>query len=241
MQSSSKHKKCDNEKQHNLQFVISGSRGGDEWRLMLAVSSSTSYEAGGTTKLTKEEESIIKMMNSHDVHEYNKNSSTNTHVINHMDCKVSGCDVQTKVLQCNGQLARYQQGYHNHIVPGPCPTLSGSSIAGSCPTLGDSDSSSNQNQKLKKQNSGKANKFPSNVVLAEALHNHADKKVASNPHHCEDDTNFWFYIAHLHGAARVICNVSLKIHVIASESCAQWILKSYLSLVLIKFLVGVCL
>jgi hypothetical protein len=49
----------------------------------------------------------------------------------------------------------------------------------------------------------KNNEFPTNVALAEALRVHADKKLADNPH--SHNKQFHYYITHLRGSARVIC------------------------------------
>jgi hypothetical protein len=176
---------------------------------MSAVGSPTSFVAGCADTPNQDEQSNIMMMNSNDIHEYHKNSSTNRCVVNCMDCKENSCFVQTKVIRENRMLARYQRAQHNYVVPGPvCSILSSSvaSAAGSFPAL--RDSSSDKKRKSTEQNSSlapkkaKNNEFPTNVALAEALHFHADKKLADNPH--SRDKQFHYYITHLRGSARVI-------------------------------------
>jgi hypothetical protein len=165
----------------------------------LAVGSPTSFVAGCADKPNQDEQSIIMMMNSNDIHEYNKNSSTNRRVVNGMDCKENGCFVQTKVIHENRMLARYQQGQHNHAVPGPVCSISASSVASAMGSFPASrDSLSDKKRKSTEQNSSlapkkaKNNEFPTNVALAKALCVHADKKLPYNPH--SHDKQFHYYI-----------------------------------------------
>jgi hypothetical protein len=80
------------------------------------------------------------------------------------------------------------------------------------------DLSFDQKQESKTKNSWTSSyNSSSNIALAEAYRNNADKIVERNPHHPKHVYRVRYYITHLHHAADVIPNVRSKINVMVES------------------------